>query len=79
MPYDVTIKRGMFGHYLSREVNYKKDDTVRPHHWHRSGDHVYFDTGTFSFTVPIESVQLKNPKTGKIVPIHPKFQVVDSE
>ena len=78
LPSDVTVNRGLFGHYLSREVNYKKGDEVKMKHWHCSGDHVDFSTESFDFRVPIESVSFKT-ETGKIVPIKRKFQTVDTE
>ena len=75
LPDDVLVKRGLFGHYLSREIKYKKGDHIRPQHWFRSGDNVHFWTGVLHFRVPINSVSLRNPETGKITPIHSKVQV----
>ena len=78
LPTDHTINRGLFGHYISRDINYKKGDEVNMKYWHRSGDNVDFATETFDFRVPIEAVSLKT-ETGKVVPIKRKFQHLEEE
>ena len=76
---DLTVKRGLFGHYLSREVKHKAGDVIRPQHWLRNGDNILFWTKDLSFSVPMSSVELKT-ESGKIIQIHPKNGCeVDSE
>ena len=73
LPTDVVVKRGMLGHYLSREVSYKAGEAITPQHFHRSGENVLFNTKDFNFRVPMSHVQLHNPETGKTSPIRSKF------
>ena len=79
LPTDVIVRRGMLGHYLSREVKYKAGEAITPQHFHRSGDNVHFNTKDFGFAVPMAHIQLHNPETGKTVPIRPKFFAPDVE
>jgi len=74
LPSDITIKRGLYGCYLSRKMRYNKGEMIRPKNWHRSGDHVDFNAGHFSFSVPMESVAMRNPDTGKVIAIKQKFE-----
>ena len=66
---DLTIKRGLFGHYLSREVKHKAGDVIHPQHWFRNGDHIIFWTRDLSFSVPMSAVELKT-ESGKILQIN---------
>jgi len=72
LPDDVVISRGMFGHYLSRKVQYNAGDKITPRTFQKTKDKVLFNTRDFSFEVPISDVKLFNTDTGKTTDISPK-------